>query len=332
MSANTPVLTKPRPKIFGLSLYGWRRASWFYVFIGPWFLGFLAFTVIPVVVGMVMSFTNFTGSNFETYKFVGLANYKEAFGEFFSNGDAWYAFSRTALFAIVTIPINILLSLLIAVLLTRNIRGKGFFRTLFYIPSIIPVVASVWIWKALMDNNFGVVNAVLNVIVPDTYIRWMTEYPFQVLVMWSVWAGVGGAIIIFMAGIQGVPSELIEAARIDGASPFQLFRTITAPLLTPVIFYQFVVGIIGSLQILTQPLLMAPRGTQSGISGIATIPPRDTYMFMIHIYQESFNRLRYGYGSALLWILFFFILILTLTITYTSKYWVYYEVNPEEQA
>lgn len=328
---NTVMPERASRRFLGLSLYGWMRASWFYAFIAPWFLGFLAFTVIPVAVGMVMSFTNFTGTNFETYKFIGLANYSEAFGEFFTDGKAWYAFGRTFLFAGVTIPINILLSLFIAILLTRNIRGKGFFRTLFYIPSIIPVVASVWIWKALMDNNYGVVNAVLNLIVPDTYIRWMTEYPFHVLVMWSVWAGVGGAIIIFMAGIQGVPSELVEAARIDGANAFQLFRYITVPLLTPVIFYQFVVGIIGSLQVLTQPLLLAPKGTAVGMEGIATIPPRENYMFLIHIYQESFVRLRYGYGSALLWILFFFILVLTIVVTYTSKYWVYYEVNPEDQ-
>jgi multiple sugar transport system permease protein len=328
MSADTQTTLRTKRKFLGLSGFGWMRASWFYVFIAPWFLGFLAFTVIPVAVGMLMSFTNFTGTNFDTYKFIGLANYSEAFGEFFTDGLAWYALSRTGLFAIVTIPINIVLSLLIAILLTRNIRGKGFFRTLFYIPSIIPVVASVWIWKALMDNNYGVVNAVLNEIVPNTYIRWLTEYPFHVLVMWSVWAGVGGAVIIFMAGIQGVPAELEEAARIDGANNFQMFRNITAPLLTPVIFYQFIVGIIGSLQILTQPLLLAPRAVQAGI---ATLPPRENYMFMIHIYQESFVRQRYGYGSSLLWILFFFILILTIVMTYTSKYWVYYEVNPEDK-
>jgi multiple sugar transport system permease protein len=314
-------------KFLGLSRYGWVRASWFYVFIAPWLLGFLAFTVIPVAVGMLMSLTNFTGTNFETIKFVGLANYSEAFGEFFTDGKAWYSLSRTILFASITIPINILLSLLIAILLTRNIRGKGFFRTLFYIPSVIPVVAAVWIWKSLMDNNYGVVNAILNEIIPGAYIRWMTEYPFHVLVMWSVWAGVGGAIIIFMAGIQGVPAELEEAARIDGANNFHMFRLITVPLLTPVIFYQFIVGIIGSLQILTQPLLLAPKGTQSGL---ATMPPRENYMFLIHIYQESFTRQRYGYGSALLWILFFFILVLTIVMTYTSKYWVYYEVNPED--
>lgn len=321
--AQTPAA--PRRAARRAGAYRRLRARWFYLFIAPWLLGLLAFTVFPVLIGLLMSFTNFTGSNFASYRFVGLDNYAEAFGEFFADGDAWYALSRTIIFAIVTIPTNILLALLIAILLTRKIRGKGFFRTLFYLPSIIPVVASVWVWKALMDNNYGVLNAVLNLVVPGTNIRWMTEHPFLVLVLWSVWAGVGGATVIFIAGIQGVPAELEEAARIDGASAPQLFWAITTPLLTPVIFYQFVVGLIGALQVLTQPLLLAPKAGQIG-----TLPPRENYMFLIHIYQESFTRLRYGYGSALLWILFCAILALTLCVTYTSKFWVYYEVNPEE--
>lgn len=324
---HAPVQATPR-KFLGMSRYGWVQNRWFYVFIAPWFLGFVAFTVFPVVIGILMSLTNFNGSNFDTFRFLGLENYREAFGGFLGSGDAWHAIGVTVRYALLTIPINIALSLFIAMLLTRSIRGRGLFRTLFYIPSVIPVVASVWIFKALLDNNYGVVNAVLNVFVPGTYVRWMTEYPFFVLVIWSIWTGIGGAIIIFMAGINGVPAEIEEAARIDGATNFQLFRYVTTPLLTPVIFYQFLVGIIGSLQVLTQPILLSPGG---GLKGIGTIPPRETYTLMIHIYQESFTRLRYGYGSALLWILFCFILILTLVVTFTSKYWVYYEVNPEDR-
>jgi multiple sugar transport system permease protein len=152
--------------------------------------------------------------------------------------------------------------------------------------------------------------------------------------MWSVWAGVGSAIIIFMAGIKGVPNELMEAARIDGANSFNVFLNITLPLLTPLVFYQLIVGLIGSLQILTQPLLLTPRllATETGAAGIATVPPQETYMFLIHIYQESFLRMRYGYGSALLWLLFLFILLLTFFVNFTTKYWVYYEVNPESQS
>ncbi len=315
-------------KILGMSRYEWVQNRWFYIFIAPWFLGFLAFTLFPVTIGVLMSFTNFNGSNFQTYQFVGLDNYREAFTQMLSSGDFWHAVTVTVRYALITIPINISLSLFIAVLLTRNIHGQGLFRTLFYIPSIIPVVASVWIFKALMDNNYGVVNSVLDALVPGTYVRWMTDYPFFVLVMWSIWAGIGGGIIIFMAGINGVPTEFVEAARIDGATNGQVFRLVTTPLLTPVIFYQFLVGVIGALQVMTQPILLAPGGLKS----IGTIPPRETYTLMIHIYQESFTRLRYGYGSALLWLLFCVILILTLIVTYTSKYWVYYEVNPQEES
>lgn len=321
-------------RFLGLSRLGWHRAKWFYVFVAPWVLGFTFFTLAPMIFGILISFTNFSGSNFDTVRLVGLNNYTEAIGEFFtSDGLAKQAFARTISFASVTIPINIAIALLIAILLTLPIRGRALFRTIFYIPSVIPIVASAWVWKSIMDNNYGVFNSLISKVIPDTYIRWMTEFPFEVLVMWSVWAGVGSAIIIFMAGIKGVPNELMEAARIDGANSFQVFLNITLPLLTPLVFYQLIVGLIGSLQILTQPLLLAPKllATETGAAGIATIPPRETYMFLIHIYQESFLRMRYGYGAALLWLLFLFILVLTFFVNYTTKYWVYYEVDPESQ-
>jgi multiple sugar transport system permease protein len=318
---------KRKIRIFGLSSYGWTRARWFYLFTSPWVLGLLAFTVLPVVVGFLMSFTNFTGSNFNTYKWIGIKNYVEAFQQFFHNGDAGYSLGRTFLFAAITIPVSISLSLLIAILLTRNIRGQGIFRTLFYIPTIIPIVAGAWIFKLLFDNNFGVVNAIFAKIIPNVFIHWMTDYSFQVLILWTVWAGVGGAMIIFMAGIQNVPAELLDAARIDGASSLNLFRYITVPFLTPVIFYQFVVGIIGSLQVLTTPILLAQKANSS--LGLSTVPPRENYFFLVNIYRESFFQQRYGYGSALLWILFVFILILTLVVTISGKYWVFYENEPE---
>jgi multiple sugar transport system permease protein len=323
-----PVDITSKKKSFGLSGYGWARARWFYVFVTPWLLGLLAFTILPVGVGFLMSFTNFTGSNFNTYKWVGVANYAEAFSQFFHNGDAWYSLSRTLLFAAITIPINIGLSFFIAILLTRNIRGQGIFRTLFYLPTIIPIVAGAWIFKLLFDNNFGVVNGLLDKIVRGTFIHWMTDYSFWVLIMWSVWMGVGGALVIFMAGIQGVPTDLVDAAHIDGASPFQLFRYVTLPLVTPVVFYQFIVGIIGALQVLTQPILLAQKANAS--QGLSTVPPRENFMFLVNVYQQSFNQQRYGYGSALLWIMFVFILILTLVVTISGKYWVYYENEPEK--
>ena len=322
---------KRRRKLSGMSWLGWQRAKWFYIFVSPWFLGFLAFMAIPVTVGFLMSLTNFTGGNFETLQFVGLDNYREAFADFFSSGDAWHSLSRTLLYAAVTIPISIVLSFTVAVLLTRNIRGREWFRILFYIPSMLPIVGSIWVWKMMMNNDYGVVNAIIYLFSPSTYIRWMTEHSFIVLVMWAIWGSLGGAVILFMAGLQGVPSELEDAARVDGANPFQVFFRITIPLLTPVIFYQVVVSLIGALQILTPPLLLAPaQQPGSGMAGISTTPQREIYMLLVDIYQESFIRQRFGYGSALLWILFGFILILTLIISYTSKYWVFYEVDPEE--
>lgn len=137
--------------------------------------------------------------------------------------------------------------------------------------------------------------------------------------------------IIYMAGIQGIPSELRDAAAVDGANGLQIFRNITMPMISPLIMYQSVLAIIGGLQTLVTPILLTPGAGGSGSMSISTIPVRDNYLFMVHVYQESFNRLRFGYGSALLWIMFVFILILTFFLIRMSKKWVYYEVDPDSK-
>jgi multiple sugar transport system permease protein len=303
-----------------------RKVRWFYLFISPWLVGFIALTVIPMVAALLMSFTNFDGLNLSTLRFVGLQNYANVLND----SDAWFALRRTLVFTLLNVPLNLIVALSLALLLTSRIFAQGVFRTLFYIPSIIPIVAVAWIWKLMMDNNFGLVNAVLDTLVPGTYVRWMTEHSMFVLVMLSLWIGTGGAVVVFMAGLQGVPKELEEAARIDGANVWHVFRSITIPFLSPVIFYQLILGIIGSLQVLVQPLLLAPPQTASTGGGIlSNVPTRDTYMYMVHVYREIFAQQKLGYGSAMLWLLFVLILVLTLIIFRTSRYWVHYEVDQE---
>jgi multiple sugar transport system permease protein len=145
--------------------------------------------------------------------------------------------------------------------------------------------------------------------------------------MLSTWIGTGGAMIIFLAGLQGVPRELEEAARIDGANAFHVFRAITLPLMTPVVFYQLILSIIFSLQVLVEPILLG--GSSTG-SSIGTMPPRPNYLYMVHTYNQIFINQRFGYGSALLWLLFAMILLLTLLVFRTSRYWVYYEIDQEQ--
>jgi multiple sugar transport system permease protein len=299
-----------------------REERWFYLFITPWILGFIFLSLIPLVVGFLISLSNYNGLNLATMRFVGLENYLRAF----SDSDARFAIGRTLLFTAINVPLNLIISFCIALLLTRKIYARGLFRTLFYIPSIVPIVAAAWIWKLIMDNNFGLLNALISFARPGTAIRWMTEYPTLVLLLLSVWISTGGAMIIFMAGLQGVPKELEEAALIDGANIFQMFRLITLPLVTPVVFYQLVLSIIFSLQILVEPILLS--GSLGG-AGIGTLPPRPNYVYMVHTYTQIFTSQRFGYGSALLWILFILVLLLTLIVFRTGRYWVYYEVEQE---
>lgn len=302
----------------------WRKAKWFYLFVTPWVIGFIVFTLGPVLSGVVMSFTNFDGVHFGAARFVGLHNYALAL----KDRDAWWGFKRVAYVTVVGMPLGMIISFVAAVLLVQSVRGRGVFRTIFYLPSILPVVATVWMWKALMDNNYGMVNAVLDMIRPGTNVRWLTEYPSQVLILMGLWGSTGAGTVYFMAGLESVPTELQDAARIDGAGAWQRFRYVTLPLITPVIFYQLVMSVIGFGQILVQPILLAGGiGGQGGGSGLGAIPPRDNYFFMVHVFNRVFMYSRFGYGFALLWLLFIFVLFLTLIIFGTARYWVYYEVE-----
>lgn len=299
-----------------------RETVWFYFFISPWLLGFLFLTLIPLLGGLAFSFTNFNGLNLDSLRFLEFRNYERAVND----SNVWFSLERTATFLLISVPIKLVFSFLIALLLTQSVYFKGIIRTLFYLPAMIPIVSVAWIWKLLMDQNFGLVNGALSLIWPGTAVGWLTQYPTIVLVLLSVWIGTGGAMVIFIAGLRNIPKSLEEAARIDGANLLQMFRYVTMPLLTPVIFYQLVLSIIFALQVFIEPMLLTP-GTNAG--SLSQLPPRDNYLFMVHIYSQIFVHQRYGYGSALLWILFIIIFVLTLIIFKTSKYWVYYEVDQE---
>jgi len=301
----------------------WRKAKWFYIFISPWMIGFLIFTLGPILVGIIMSFSNFNGMNFNSLQYVGTQNYVDAF----QDERAWEGFKLCLYFAALSIPLGLITSFFMAVLLTRSVRAQGIFRTLYYIPSIIPVVASAWIWKLMWDNNFGMVNAGLDAIIPGTYVRWMTQLPIYVLIMLGLWRAGGGS-IIFMAGLQGVPKELDEAAIMDGANSIQRFRYVTLPMLTPVIFYQLIMAILGVGQILIEPMLIFGQSREGG-GGLNQSVPNNVYFFMVYIFNRVFTNLRFGYGFALLWLLFIFVIFLTLVVFSTARYWVHYEVSQD---
>jgi len=296
-----------------------RETLSFYLFISPWIFGFVFLEVIPLLVGLASSLTNFSGLfDPKTLKWVGAANYVRAF----QDPDAVWGLQRTGVYTAFTVPMGLLLAFFLAVLLSQKVRARGFFGVCYYIPGVVPIVGSSWIWRLLMDKNFGLVNAAVSAIWPGRAINWLSSYPMQVLWVLSLWAGIGGSVVIFLAALQSVPRELQEAALIDGAGSFQEFRYVTAPLVTPVIFYQFVTGIIGSLQTAIAPILLA------GVK-VGGIPPRGSYTYMVHVIRQNFSLSRFGYAAALVWLLFVLILALTLVVFRTQRYWVFYEFEQE---
>ncbi len=309
----------------GLSSRERRQARTFYLFISPWLLGFILLTLVPLLVGLLISFSNYDGLNLVNIKFLGLRNYERAF----EDTETQYALQQTALWALLNVPLWLALSFGLAMLMNQKVKGRGLFRTIFYLPSAVPVVATVWIWRILLDKNYGMLNGVLGLIQPGTAFPWLTDYALQSVTAISLWTGLGTGMVIFLAGLQDIPTELEEAARIDGANSWQVLRHVTLPLMTPVLFFQLVLALISSLQTFAVPILLA-SATSSGV-GLAAVPPRGVYLYVIHTFQQIFVFGRFGYGIALLWLLFILIIVLTFIVFRTQRYWVYYETEMEEK-
>jgi multiple sugar transport system permease protein len=295
------------------------RTITFYVFITPWLLGFIFLVAIPLVLGILTSFTNYDGLNLETVKFLGLKNYVRAF----SDTDMKFSFERTISWGLVNLPLWLTISFLLAIILNQEVKGRSLFRTVFYLPSVIPTVAAITAWRVILDRNFGLLNGFISLFRPGTAIGWMSDYALAGMATIAIWGGLGGGMIIFLAGLQNIPDELVEAARIDGANAIQIFRHVTLPLMTPVLFFQLIQGLIGSFQQITLPLIVSQIG-----QGQTSVPPRPIYLYMIHVYRQIFVSGRYGYGTALLWLLFVVVVLLTVIVFWSSKFWVY---TPEPQ-
>jgi len=297
-----------------------RRSRTFYAFITPWLLGLIFLTLIPFILGFLTSLTDYDGLNLPTLKFMGLHNYIRAF----SDEYVGFSLGRTLIWAALNLPLWMGLSFALALILNQDVKGRGFFRTLYYLPSVVPAVAAVTVWKILLDKNNGLLNGMISIFQPGTAVGWLTTYALQGMTAIAVWSGLGGGMVIFLAGLQNIPDELVEAAKIDGANGWQVFRYITFPLMTPVIFFQLIMGLIGSFQQLVYPLLLA---TQTG--AYVSVPPRSIYLYMIHTYQEIFANQRYGYGTSLLWLLTIGVTALTLVVFWSQKFWVYSGDTPE---
>jgi multiple sugar transport system permease protein len=289
----------------------------FYIFIAPWLLGFVFLIVLPLIGGFWISLTNYDGLNLTTAKFMGLKNYTRIFDDRQAMRSLQLVFKWMAL----NTPIWLISSFVLAYILNHALRARGLFRTLFYLPSVIPLVAVAKVGQIMLNKNFGLVNQVLDLVAPGTAVNWLTEQAMYSLTSLAVWTGLGSGMVIFLAGLQNIPTELEEAAIVDGAGKLRVFWHITIPLMTPVIFYQLVLSVVTALQYYALPFLMAPN-TASNVGTLA----RNAYLYMIHVIRQAFGFQRYGYATAMNWFLVVIILVFTAFLFGTRRFWVYESV------
>lgn len=289
-----------------------RSKSQFYglLFTAPAILGFIIFFAGPMIASLWFSFTNYSGFNIP--KFVGLQNYIDIF----SNKDTFFRKSLfvTFYYVILSVPATLIFTFLIAMLLNTKIKGRALFRSLFYLPSIVPAVASAMIWLWLFNPDMGLVNNILSTLhLPTSQWLFSENMVIPTIVIIGLW-GSGNTVVIFLAGLQGVPTHLYEAIEVDGGNSFHKFWNVTIPMMTPTIFFNAIMGIIGGFQVFTQSYIL----TQGG-------PNNASLFYVYYLYREAFQRSEMGYASALAWILFVIILIFTAIVFKTSNSWVYYE-------
>ncbi len=280
------------------------------MYISPFLLGFLIFTAYPLLASFYLSFTNFNIISPPVW--AGLENYQRAFTQ---DDLFWSSLGRTGKYALMVVPLGLACSLGAAMLLNQGFRGTAVFRTFFFLPSITPIIASVLIWLWLLQPSIGVVNYLLSLIgVPGPPWVQSTTWAVPSLVILSLWNTAGGSrMIVFLAGLQGVPQELYEAAHIDGASPWQRFWNVTLPMISPTLFFNMVISIIGALSVFS----VAYIGTQGG-------PAYATYFYVYHLYVSAFQYSLMGYASALAWIFLLIVLAFTVVQFNLSDRWVFY--------
>lgn len=279
-----------------------------YLFISPWLVGFLVLFAGPIVASLLLSFCQW--DIMSPIKWVGLAN----FDRLIHDELFWQSLKVTGLFTLLDVPLCLFLGIGVALLMNQKVPGLSFFRTVYYLPSVVSGVAVSLLWIWIYNPDHGLLNNFLRHVGIQGP-QWLQDprWALIALIGVSVWQ-VGGTMIIYLAGIQGIPTQLFEAARIDGANRGQILVKITLPMLTPVIFYNMVVGIIKSLQTFTEVYVMTSGG-----------PNNATLFYMLNLYRNAFKWFKMGYASALAWILFVLILGCTLFLLRSSSSWVYYE-------
>jgi multiple sugar transport system permease protein len=290
----------------------WQETIEGYLFIMPVVLGLIIFVFGPMIASAYFSFTEY--NILKSPEWIGFRNYVDMFSR--PNLRVLDSLWITILYALTSVPLVLIMALIAALLLNQKLRGMYIYRTLLYIPTIVPIVASVFVFAWLLSPSRGLVNAALDAVgLPRG--TWLSEpnTALATLVMLALW-GIGPSMVIFLAGLQGIPEELYEAGKIDGANGPSLFWHITLPQLTPTVFYLLITGMIGAFQYFVPAFVL----TQGG-------PLYSTYFYNLNLYEKAFRWQFMGLASAMAWFLFAIVMILTLILFRSSDAWVHYEVK-----
>jgi multiple sugar transport system permease protein len=289
-----------------------RNTAAFWGFISPWLIGFLLFTAGPMVYSLVLSFMDW--DLLDPSKFTGLTNYQHALHDPLLG----QAIKVTLIYAVVSVPVQTVLSLGVALLMNVNVRGINVFRTLWYLPSLVTGVAQTVLFIYVFNPDFGLINGVLRLVGIEGP-KWLFDphWALSAVIIMSLWT-VGGNMVIYLAGLRDVPAELYEAAEVDGAGRWRTLWNITLPQVSPVIFFNVVTGLIAAMQTFTQGYVLAHNAGGLGNSLL---------FYVLYLYQNAFSLFKIGYASALAWILFVMIMLLTALMFRGSDFWVYYEAQ-----
>lgn len=291
------------------------RNLWGIFFVFPWVIGLLGLVLYPILLSLYYSFTNY--SIVGTTHWVGLSNYQQLMVD----PTFWKTTYNTLYLVIFMVPLSLLVALIFAVLLNQPIRGLRIFRTLLYVPQLVPPVATAMLWIWIFNPQFGMINNILRFF-HITGPLWLAsmEWAKPSMILLHLW-GVGGTMMIFLAGLQGVSPTLLEASRLDGANAWQRFRHISFPAISPLMLFNLIMGVLGAMQFFTQAYIMGGGAADGGSVG----PGGSLEFYSIYLYQLAFISLRMGYASSLAWVLFLMIAVLVGLLIWWSKKWIYYE-------
>lgn len=309
-----PAVSRPGTSRPGSSKRRRREALWFYLFVSPWIIGFLVFMFGPMIASVYYSLTDW--DSFTSPTWVGLQNYVTLLTD---DDRFWKALWHTFYYAAVSVPLGLVLGLWLANLLNKQVRARKVLRTLIYLPTLVPLVATAMIFRQVLAPH-GPLNKALGMIGisgPD----WLLDgsWATPALIVMSAWSA-GSATVLLLAAMKGIPKELYEAAEVDGASAARQFWSITLPHLTPIIFFNLIMGMIGAFQVFAQVYILVPKGKlRAAYDGAETMVP--------YLFDEAFGNYHMGYASAISWLLFLVVLVFTLIAFRTARRWVFYETE-----